>query len=91
MNAKYFPDPEKFDPSRYGTYVPFGGGPRFCPGKEYAKLIILTFLHNVVKKYKWEVLFPDEKISGDMVPTPLKGLPIRLHYHQGGFICVEFS
>lgn len=89
MNPKYYPNPEKFDPTRYEegnvlppyTYVPFGGGPRLCPGKEYARLMILTFLHNVVKKYKWEVLFPDEKISGEMVPTPLKGLPIRLHHH----------
>ncbi|CAL5346502.1 unnamed protein product [Camellia sinensis] len=63
-NSKYFRDPEKFDPSRYKdgeapapyTYVPFGGGRRFCPRKEYAWLVVLTFIHNVVKKYKWEVL-----------------------------------
>lgn len=86
MNPKYFLNPETFDPSRYEegngnapyTFVPFGGGPRMCPGKEYARLAILTFLHNVVKKYKWETLFPNEKIMGDMMPTPEKGLPIRL-------------
>ncbi|KAI8000069.1 Beta-amyrin 28-monooxygenase [Camellia lanceoleosa] len=88
-NSKYFRDPEKFDPSRYEggeapapyTYVPFGGGPRLCPGKEYARLVVLTFIHNVVKKYKWEVLFPKEKVLGDMVPMPEKGVPIRLHPH----------
>ncbi|CAL5412647.1 unnamed protein product [Camellia sinensis] len=80
-NSKYFRDPEKFDPSRYEggeapapyTYVPFGGGPRLCPRKEYARLVVLTFVHNVVKKYKWEVLFPKEKVLGDMVPMPEKG------------------
>ncbi|KAE9461500.1 hypothetical protein C3L33_06613, partial [Rhododendron williamsianum] len=85
-NPMYFKEPEKFNPSRYEdgeapppyTYVPFGGGPRLCPGKEYARLAVLTFIHNVVKRYKWEVLFPDEKIMGDMMPTPEKGLPIRL-------------
>ncbi|CAL5407260.1 unnamed protein product [Camellia sinensis] len=88
-NSKYFQDLEKFDPSRYEggetpapyTYVPFGGGPRLCPGKEYARLVVLTFIHNVVKKYKWEVLFPKEKVLGDMVPMPEKGVPIRLHPH----------
>ncbi|KAL3512444.1 hypothetical protein ACH5RR_025161 [Cinchona calisaya] len=90
MNPAYFKDPEKFDPSRYDssgegkglapyTYVPFGGGPRLCPGKEYARIAILAFLHNVIKKYKWETLFPNEKIIGDMMPTPEKGLPILLH------------
>nr|XP_023895456.1 beta-amyrin 28-oxidase-like [Quercus suber]POE57368.1 beta-amyrin 28-oxidase [Quercus suber] len=88
-DPEFFPEPEKFDPSRYEdsntfppfTFVPFGGGPRMCPGKEYARLAILTFVHNVVKKFKWEVLHPEEKIIGDMMPTPEKGLPIRLRSH----------
>ncbi|KAF5203542.1 Abscisic acid 8'-hydroxylase, partial [Thalictrum thalictroides] len=84
-NAKYFPDPERFEPSRFEgngpapfTYVPFGGGPRMCPGIEYAKLDILVFMHNIVTKYKWEKIYPDEKIIIDPLPIPAKGLPIRL-------------
>ncbi|KAL5577841.1 hypothetical protein UlMin_019540 [Ulmus minor] len=88
-NPKFFPNPEKFDPTRYEdlnvfppfAFVPFGGGPRMCPGKEYARLAILTFVHNVVKRFQWEVVFPKEKIVGDMMPTPEKGLPIRLQAH----------
>ena len=85
-NPEYFPNPEEFDPSRYDddkaippyAFVPFGGGPRLCPGKEYARLAILTFIHHVMKRFKWELEFPKEKIFGDMMPAPEKGLPVRL-------------
>ncbi|PRQ30627.1 putative cytochrome P450 [Rosa chinensis] len=88
-NPEYFPNPEKFDPTRYEegsaqvpfTYVPFGGGPRLCPGKEYARLAILTFLHNVVMKFKWEIMLLNEKMIGDMIPTPAQGLPVLLKPH----------
>lgn len=42
MDEKYFPNPEKFDPSRFEgedlgqeklPYYPAGGGPRYCMGK----------------------------------------------------------
>ena len=88
-NPQYFREPETFDTSRCverearipHTCVPFGGGPRLCPGNEYARLAVLTFIHNVVKRFKWEVVNPKEKILGAMMPTPEKGLPIRLYHH----------
>ncbi|KAL5705314.1 beta-amyrin 28-monooxygenase [Ranunculus cassubicifolius] len=87
-NPNFFPMPEKFDPSRFDgngpapyTYVPFGGGPRMCPGKEYARLQILVFMHNLVTKFKWDKVLPDEKVTFDPFPRPAKGLPIRLEQH----------
>ncbi|CAL5411321.1 unnamed protein product [Camellia sinensis] len=82
---KFFFEPHKFDPSRFEgsepvpcTYVPFGRGPRMCPGKEYARLKILVFMYNLVKRFKWEKVIPNEKIVFDPMPNPEKGLLIRL-------------
>lgn len=84
-NPKYFPEPEKFNPCRFEgkgpepyTYLPFGGGPRMCSGKEYARLQILTFLHNAVIKFRFEKVNPSEKISYGLTPIPKNGLPLRL-------------
>ncbi|XP_061365772.1 beta-amyrin 28-monooxygenase-like [Gastrolobium bilobum] len=86
-NPKYFHEPESFDPSRFEsnvpapyTYIPFGAGPRSCPGKDYTRFVIITFIHNLITKFKWEVMLPDEKVSGALVPLPAEGIPIRLHH-----------
>ncbi|KAI3929171.1 hypothetical protein MKX01_006407 [Papaver californicum] len=88
MNPENFPDPEKFDPSRFQgkgpapyTFVPFGGGAGMCPGHEYARVEILVFLHHFVRRYKWEKLIPgniNERLKLNPYPLPPKGFPIRL-------------
>ncbi|KAL5997681.1 hypothetical protein ACLOJK_008611 [Asimina triloba] len=87
-NPEYFKEPEKFDPSRFEgsgpapyIFIPFGGGPRICPGRDFAYLEILVFLHNVVQEFKWELVNPGEKITIDPIPAPSEGLPILLHPH----------
>ncbi|XP_019071922.1 cytochrome P450 85A1 [Vitis vinifera] len=86
---KHFPNPEKFDPYRFEgkgpepyTFVPFGGGPRMCVGKEYARLEMLVFIRNVVTKFKLETVLPNEKILFGLSALPAKVLPIRLRPHQ---------
>ncbi|CDP12479.1 unnamed protein product [Coffea canephora] len=87
-NPQYFSDPEKFDPSRFEgsgpmphTFVPFGGGSRICPGKDFARVVILVFMYNVIGKFRWEKLLPDEKTVVLPIPLPAKGLPVVLHPH----------
>ncbi|XP_027918946.1 beta-amyrin 28-monooxygenase isoform X1 [Vigna unguiculata] len=81
-----FSNPETFDASRFEgagptpfAHVPFGGGPRMCLGQEFARLEILVFMHNIVKRFKWELVIPDEKLKYDPMLEPVKGLEIRLH------------
>ncbi|KAK6932205.1 Cytochrome P450 [Dillenia turbinata] len=88
-DPKYFPNPDEFDPSRFEkdgvppfAFVPFGGGPRMCPGREYARLSILVFLHNTVNMFRWEKKIPNEKTVSLTVPTPKEGFPICLKPHE---------
>lgn len=88
-DPKYFPEPENFDPSRFEgnilpapyTWIPFGAGPRSCPGKDYMRFVVLNFIHILINKFKWEVMLPDEKVSGVLIPTPAEGVCIRLFHH----------
>ncbi|KAI3961379.1 hypothetical protein MKW98_002844 [Papaver atlanticum] len=88
-NSDYFSEPERFDPARFEgkgpapyTYIPFGGGPHLCPGKDLAKLQILVFMYHVVTKYKWETVLPDEEINFHPFPKPAHGLPILLQHEN---------
>ncbi|KAM0918708.1 hypothetical protein ACQ4PT_008686 [Festuca glaucescens] len=59
IDPQVYPDPHKFNPSRWegpppraGTFLPFGLGTRLCPGNELAKLEISVFLHHFLLGYK---------------------------------------
>lgn len=59
-DARYYPNPEKFDPDRFSSeekqkrnstlWMPFGDGPRNCIGKRFAMMLarigIITLLKN---------------------------------------------
>ncbi|XP_074337719.1 beta-amyrin 6-beta-monooxygenase-like [Apium graveolens] len=88
-NPKYFANPETFDPSRFEgkgpapyTFVPFGGGSKMCPGKEYARLEVLVFVHNIVTKFKLEKVNPRETIVQYFLSGPMEGLTVRLVPHD---------
>ncbi|KAJ6755060.1 CYTOCHROME P450 87A3-LIKE [Salix purpurea] len=62
LNPETFKDPLTFDPCRWKdldqvtiskNFIPFGGGTRHCAGAEFSKLIISTFLHVLVTKYRF--------------------------------------
>ncbi|CAH2060187.1 unnamed protein product [Thlaspi arvense] len=80
----FFPEPEKFDPSRFEvapkpyTFMPFGNGVHSCPGSELAKLEMLILLHHLTTSFRWEVEGGDEGIQYGPFPVPMNGLPIRV-------------
>ncbi|KAL3844393.1 hypothetical protein ACJIZ3_001796 [Penstemon smallii] len=79
-----FPEPEKFDPSRFevapkpNTFMPFGNGIHSCPGNELAKMEILVLLHHLTTKYRWSLMAPQNGIQYGPFPLPQNGLPIKI-------------
>lgn len=90
MDAKYFPDPEKFDPERYsdenaskivaGSYVPFGMGPRNCIGSRFALLQIKAVTFHLLKHFTFEICEKTELPlkMGKLSAVPEKGIHLEL-------------
>ncbi|CAM6063688.1 unnamed protein product [Sphagnum tenellum] len=85
MSPEIFAHPTKFDPRRFEggppppfTFMPFGGGHRTCPGQEYARTVMMVFLHNLVLNYEWSMVNPNEKIVIDPMPVFQKGLQLKV-------------
>ncbi|KAK2631570.1 hypothetical protein EUGRSUZ_L02729 [Eucalyptus grandis] len=75
VDPENYSKPEEFNPSRWeqtvkakaGTFLPFGGGSKLCPGMDLAKLEMSIFLHHFVLHYDMERLNP----NSPMVYLPL--------------------
>nr|AJD25254.1 cytochrome P450 CYP728D17 [Salvia miltiorrhiza] len=86
LDGSIYPDPYKFDPSRYEdqaaipphTFVAFGGGPRMCPGYEFARIETLAMIHYLVTRFTWKLCFEENKVSRDPMPVFKQGLPIHI-------------
>ncbi|MDG1333517.1 MAG: cytochrome P450 [Crocinitomicaceae bacterium] len=66
------------------AYIPFGGGPRFCPGKNLALLEMKLVLSMLFKNFDVEMITPHEDISEIMAFTMMASdYKVRLK-HRGG-------
>jgi len=65
-NPDHWPDPERFDPTRFESekmkqrhkfaYIPFGGGPRLCIGKDFAIMEMLAALSLILRRFEVKLI-----------------------------------
>ena len=87
-NTAEFPDPDRFDPSRFVgerpnvfAWVPFGGGTRRCVGAAFANMEMDVVLRTVLRHFTIETTTArDEKVhSRGVAFTPKSGGRITVH------------
>ncbi|XP_006647678.2 cytochrome P450 87A3-like [Oryza brachyantha] len=84
LNPEIYEDPLAFNPWRWqgkveitgGTkhFMAFGGGLRFCVGTDLSKVLMATFIHHLVTKYRWKIVK-----GGNIVRTPGLSFPDGFH------------
>ena len=90
-DARYFPEPQRFDPDRWGTsdprdaalprfaYFPFGGGPRVCIGAGFAMMEAVLLLATIAQHFRIQIA-PGQKVNMQPSVTlrPRNGIPVTL-------------
>ncbi|CAH8359442.1 unnamed protein product [Eruca vesicaria subsp. sativa] len=95
LDESYYKESLSFDPWRWldpetqqkrnwrtsPYYCPFGGGTRFCPGAELARLQIALFLHYFITTYRWTQL-KEDSISFFPSARLVNGFKIQLNRRE---------
>ena len=88
-DARFFPDPQRFDPDRWDTascqnlprfaYFPFGGGPRQCIGSSFATTEALLLLATIARKFRLVNVNPSTVVPVPSLTLRPKGsIPMRI-------------
>jgi cytochrome P450 len=89
-DARYFAEPERFDPSRFtperikqirdGTYLPFGAGVHMCIGNHFALMESQIILAALLARFTFSTV-PSYRLRLDpqVVLAPVGGLPLVVH------------
>lgn len=87
MDERIFSNPTKFDPNRFEkqgsagvpySLIPFGGGPRICPGIEFARIETLVAIHHLVTRFTWKLSYPHISFFRDPMINFKDGLEIQI-------------
>lgn len=88
-SAKYYENPEDFDPERFrpevvkarpkNAYLPFGAGPRMCIGNHFAMMEMQLILASIIQKFDFD-LVPNQNVEMSALITlkPKKNIRLRL-------------
>jgi cytochrome P450 len=88
-DARYFPDPVRFDPERFTaeaqaarprfSYFPFGGGPRVCIGEGFAWMEGVLVLATIARRWRFLPVDGIPVTPAAMITLrPKSGLPMRI-------------
>jgi cytochrome P450 len=90
-DARYFPDPERFDPDRWNasdprgaalprfSYFPFGGGPRVCIGAGFGMMEAVLLLATIAQQFRIQIAAGQNvKIQPTVTLRPRNGIPATL-------------
>jgi sterol 14-demethylase len=90
---EYFPDPTRFDPSRYAegreedkqsfAWIPFGAGRHRCVGAAFAMMQLKAIFSVILRRYDFEMLQPPDSYANDhsKMVVQLKQ-PARVRYRR---------
>lgn len=83
-DARYWPNPECFDPERFApgqsrarpayAFVPFGGGPRICIGASFAQVEARVVLARLLQKFNLELTRPNVHLHMGVTLEPRPGV-----------------
>lgn len=88
-DARYYPEPERFDPERWQpavmatrpkfAYFPFGGGSRICIGEHFAWMEGILILATLTQRWQATALSAEPLVlQPGITLRPRHGLPMRL-------------
>jgi len=96
-DARFFPDPDRFDPERWRedpirsgkiprfAYFPFGAGPRVCVGASFAMMEVILLLATIQQRFHLEIVpgHPIE-IFASVTLRPKYGIRVIPHLRAAG-------
>lgn len=90
---EYFPDPDRYDPARYGdgreedrqafTWIPFGAGRHRCVGAAFAMMQLKAIFCVLLRDYEFELAQPADSYRNDHSKMVVQlAQPCRLRYRR---------